>query len=92
MKSAAAPIRRPQRAAATSTKSYKEPDTDESQSESERVPICKVKDFSVSPYITLNVGFGILHACDTMMSRGQKLGLGFHVTQNSTEHGANVYS
>ncbi|KAM9350340.1 LOW QUALITY PROTEIN: synaptonemal complex protein 2 [Symphorus nematophorus] len=33
--------RRPQRAAATSTKSYKEPDTEDSQSESEKPPVSK---------------------------------------------------
>ncbi|XP_029912371.1 synaptonemal complex protein 2 [Myripristis murdjan] len=35
--------RRPQRAAATTAKSYKEPDTDDSQSESEKPPASKVK-------------------------------------------------
>lgn len=40
--------RRPQRAAATSTKSYKEPDTDDSQSESENPPVSKAKDFPIS--------------------------------------------
>lgn len=37
--------RRPRRAAATSTKSYKEPDTDDSHSESEKPPGPKAKYF-----------------------------------------------
>lgn len=40
-----AAVRRPQRAAATSTKSYKEPDTDSTQSESEMPPVSKAKVF-----------------------------------------------
>lgn len=51
LKPAAAPRRpnaanrRPQRAAATTIKCYKDPDTDESQSESEKPPVSKAKNF-----------------------------------------------
>lgn len=40
--------RRPQRAAATTAKSYKEPDTDDSQSESEKHLAPKARDFPIS--------------------------------------------
>lgn len=43
--------RRPQRAAATTTKNYREPDTDDSQSESEKPPVSKAKDFPIY-YVT----------------------------------------
>lgn len=45
--------RRPQRAAATSTKSYREPDTDDSPSESEKPLVPKAKDFPLY-YITFS--------------------------------------
>lgn len=39
--------RRPQRAAAACSKSYKDPDTDDSQSESEELPVSKAKKTSL---------------------------------------------
>lgn len=53
LKPAAAPNRRhaagrrPQRAAAASAKSYKEPDTDYSQSESDEPPVSKANDYPI---------------------------------------------
>lgn len=45
-KPAAARTKRPRRAAATSTKTYKEPETDDSQSEFEEILTPKAKTFS----------------------------------------------
>lgn len=46
--------RRPQRAAATSAKSYREPDTDDSLSESEKAPVSKANNFPIC-YVTFSV-------------------------------------
>ncbi len=45
--------RRPQRAAAISNKSYKDPDTDDSQSELEEPPVSKAKKSTSSYLVTL---------------------------------------
>lgn len=54
--------RRPQRAAAASTKSYREPDTDDSQSESETplVPKAKTSLCLMSPFKNTNIFYPLL--------------------------------
>lgn len=52
--------RRPQRTAATSTKSYRELDTDDSQSESEELPAPKAKDF---PIYSVTLAFSYCSYC-----------------------------